>query len=81
VGNPRRADEQRLVPESVRDFDADPLPARAGVHDEAEGLVVEGLRSTWDGLWGRRPSSDPVVSRGISWHENKRKKKSEGAVP
>jgi hypothetical protein len=45
-------------------------------------LVVEGFHSPLDGgLWGRSPSSDPVVLRDISWHENKQKAKSDGAGP
>jgi len=81
VRNPSGAYEQRLVAENVRDFDADLLSASAGVHDEAEGLVVEGVHWPFGGsLWSRSPSSDPVL-RDISWHENKPKAKSDGAVP
>ena len=81
-GNVRGPNVQWLIAKSDRDFYPDFFPAGAGVHDEAEGLVVEGLDTPSEsGLGSRGPRSNPMILGGISERKTKQKEKREGAVP
>src|ERR1700732_4168037 len=54
------ADQQWLVAKRVRDLDPGLRSSGAGMHDEAQALVLEGLETPWhERLWGCRPCSDP----------------------
>ncbi len=47
AGNVCAADMQWMVTKGVRDCDSDFRPASAGMHDEAQALVPEGLETPW----------------------------------
>ena len=65
ASNVRATNEQWVVTKGVRYLDPDLRPASAGMHDEAQALVPEGLETPWyERLWGRRPRSDPLLTVG-----------------
>src|SRR5580692_868599 len=71
-----------MITKGVRDLDPDFRPAGAGMHDEAQALIPEGLWSSWLGpLGGRRPRSDPGVLRTGGQLETQQKDANNGTIP
>src|ERR1700730_15618575 len=63
ASNVRAADKQWMVNKAVRDRDPAFRSANAGMHDEPQALVPEGLETPWhERLWGCRPRSDPLLT-------------------
>jgi hypothetical protein len=59
----RAADKQGMVTKGVRDCYPDFRSASAGMHDEAQALVPEGLETArHERLWGCGPGSDPLLA-------------------